>query len=298
MTEFNPNLKIQPYELAQMQSLPLSAKVVKTQMRIKEWYEHWQGQVYIAFSGGKDSTVLAHLVRDMYPEVPCVFINTGNEYPEIVKFVRDFTNVIWLRPKYTVKEVFDKYGYPVVSKEQSRYLHDVSVKTTSQALRDKRLQKSGYGTISKKWRFLIDAPFHVSDQCCYHLKKAPTIRYEKSSGRKPIMGIMAIDSQMRKSVYLVHGCNIIDSHRPRSWPISFWSDENVWEFIRSNQIPYSSIYDMGYSSTGCVACGFGLHMQKPNRIQMLHNTHPKLWTYCMDYLGLRDVLQYMNIPVE
>ena len=57
----------QIWELQQMQSLPLSAKVVMTQQRIREWYEHWDGMVYVSFSGGKDSTVLLHLVRDMYP---------------------------------------------------------------------------------------------------------------------------------------------------------------------------------------------------------------------------------------
>ena len=63
----------QIWELQQMQSLPLSAKVVMTQQRIREWYEHWDGMVYVSFSGGKDSTVLLHLVRDMYPDVPAVF---------------------------------------------------------------------------------------------------------------------------------------------------------------------------------------------------------------------------------
>lgn len=43
--------------LEQLQSLDLNSKIMLTQARIKAWYEHFNGQVYISFSGGKDSTV-------------------------------------------------------------------------------------------------------------------------------------------------------------------------------------------------------------------------------------------------
>ena len=69
------------YDLRQMQSLPLDAKIVMTQERIRQWYDHWDGQVYVSFSGGKDSTVLKHIVDGMYDDVPAVFVNTGLEYP-------------------------------------------------------------------------------------------------------------------------------------------------------------------------------------------------------------------------
>ena len=74
---------MQLYELRQMQSLPLELKILKTQLRIREWYEHWDGDVCVSFSGGKDSSVLLHLVRSMYPDVPAVFVDTGLEFPEI-----------------------------------------------------------------------------------------------------------------------------------------------------------------------------------------------------------------------
>ena len=73
-------------DLRQRQALPLRAKVLMSQNRIREWYDHWNGDVYISFSGGKDSTVLAHLVHDLYPDVPMVFSNTGLEYPEKLQF--------------------------------------------------------------------------------------------------------------------------------------------------------------------------------------------------------------------
>lgn len=58
--------------LKQRQSLPLHLKVELSKNRIKQFYEHFDGNVYVSFSGGKDSTVLLHLVRSLYPEVPAV----------------------------------------------------------------------------------------------------------------------------------------------------------------------------------------------------------------------------------
>lgn len=102
--------------LKQMQRLPLIVKIRKTQLRIREWYEHFEGMVYVSFSGGKDSTVLAHLVHEMYPDVPLVFSNTGLEYPEIQSFARKM-GAEFIRPKMMFHEVISKFGYPIISKE-------------------------------------------------------------------------------------------------------------------------------------------------------------------------------------
>lgn len=102
--------------LRQMQGLPLIAKVRKTQLRIREWYEHFNGDVYVSFSGGKDSTVLAHLVHELYPDVPLVFSNTGLEYPEIQAFARKM-GAVFVRPTMRFDQVISKYGYPIISKE-------------------------------------------------------------------------------------------------------------------------------------------------------------------------------------
>ena len=110
-------------QLKQLQALPLNIKIRKTEQRIREWYEHWEGNVYVSFSGGKDSTVLLDIVRHLYPNVPAVFSDTGLEYPEIKEFVKTFPNVTIVRPKHSFKEILTKYGYPIISKEVAECVH-------------------------------------------------------------------------------------------------------------------------------------------------------------------------------
>ena len=112
-------------ELIMLQALPLDLKVAKTKLRIREWIDYYgEENVYVSFSGGKDSTVLLDLVRSEYPNIEAVFVDTGLEYPELKEFVNSFDNVTIIRPKMSFKQVIEKYGYPIISKEQSRYLYE------------------------------------------------------------------------------------------------------------------------------------------------------------------------------
>ena len=80
----------------------------KERLKMKESeyiYEVEPGQVYVSFSGGKDSTVLKHIVDSMYSDVPALFVNTGLEYPEIQKFAMSQPNVVTVRPEMRFDEV-------------------------------------------------------------------------------------------------------------------------------------------------------------------------------------------------
>lgn len=118
-------------DLYQMQAMSLKDKVRMTQRRIEEWYEHYDGQVYVSFSGGKDSTVLLHLVREKFPDVPAVFVDTGLEFPEIRKFVLSHDNVTVVKPKMSFVQVIKKYGYPMFSKEVSECVYGARKYLTS-----------------------------------------------------------------------------------------------------------------------------------------------------------------------
>ena len=109
--------------LMELQRLPLDRKIQITQTRIIEFYQHYQGNVCISFSGGKDSTVLLHIARQLYPEIPAVFSNTGLEYPEVQRFVKSFDHVDIVTPAMKFSEVVSNYGYPLIGKEVAEAIH-------------------------------------------------------------------------------------------------------------------------------------------------------------------------------
>lgn len=77
----------------------------------------------MSFSGGKDSTVLLHIARQIYPNIPAVFSNTGLEYPEIQRFVKSFDNVDIVTPSMRFDDVITTYGYPLIGKEVAEAIY-------------------------------------------------------------------------------------------------------------------------------------------------------------------------------
>lgn len=309
-------------ELRLMQNYPLELKIMKTKQRIREWVNEYGVEgVYIAFSGGKDSTVLLHIVRSLYPNIEGVFANTGNEFPEIVQFVREQENIKWVKPRKSFAKVLKEEGYPIISKKTSRMIRDCQNPTDKNArsrklyLSDYTLDKEGNLTtiknnsfkIANKHRYLINAPFKISNKCCDYLKKYPMKDYEKESGKKAIIGTQASESKMRESAYLQTGCNNFKGGKCQ--PLGFWTEQDVLEYIYKFELEIASVYGeiifengkyktTGESRTGCVACGYGCSMWKNdsvNRYLRLEQTHPKLHNHIINNLGFKDVLEYMNI---
>lgn len=291
--------------------LPLDEKLFLTQTRIREmveWSEENEFTPVINFSGGIDSTVLMAIVRDLYPNTPALFSNTGLEFPELVAFTRQFKDVYEVRPSKPFHHVVAEYGWPVSSKKIALMVETVRANRPTRAasinLYLKGMNRAGIYVprwkIPQKWRILLDAPFKVSAKCCDFLKKEPFKKHEKTGRYSYITGQMATDSEQRRESYLRTGCNAFNAGRgPKSNPMSFWTKEDVWAFVRAHGLPYASVYDMGYTKTGCVFCGFGCHLDKtPNRFQLLKQTHLKLWEYVMHNLGMADVLKYIRVPSE
>ncbi len=124
--EIIAELKREPAEeLRRLQRKPYEWKVEHALDVIREFVDHeGGGHVYVSFSGGKDSLVLLHLVRSIYPDVPAVFANTGIEFPEQVKFVRSFPNVTEVHPINHFPKIIKENGIVYPSKEVAMYIRD------------------------------------------------------------------------------------------------------------------------------------------------------------------------------
>ena len=137
--------------LEELRALPLDAKILKSKQRIREWYYHFGGKVYVSYSGGKDSTVLLHLVRSIFPDVPAVYCDTGLEYPELKASVRSIENCEIIRPKKTFTQVITEYGYPIVSKDVAEAIHYARkiLRGGATAIR-KRIELEGRRTVAHR----------------------------------------------------------------------------------------------------------------------------------------------------
>ncbi len=161
-----------------------------------------------------------------------------------------------------------------------------------------------------KYEFFLQAPFDISDNCCRVMKKAPLHAYAKETGRFPMTAQMAEESELRKTNWIKHGCNGFDMKSPISNPMSFWTEQDVLQYIKTRNLPICSVYGdvvieyeemgelkgqsflfetgneplktTGCSRTGCMLCGFGAHCEKKSRFLELKETHPKMY-------GLLDV---------
>ena len=138
------------------------------------------------------------------------------------------------------------------------------------------------------------------------MKKHPLDKYHKESKRYPIIGTLAEESRLREQKWLQNGCNAFEAKKKTSQPLSFWLEQDILRYIYENGLEIASVYgdivgvdDNGFEyepmlgvdcklkctgcqRTGCVFCGFGVHLEKgETRFQRLAKTHPKQYEYCM-----------------
>ena len=294
-------------DLKRRQAFPLNVKIKLTQERIKQWYEHWDGQVYVSFSGDKDSTVLVDIVKSMYPDVPAVFCDTGLEYPEVRELAIRKADVV-LKPEMTFKAVLEHYGYPIPSKEQAYFIRQARHSTPR--TRALRLGDGRY-SVSSKWRYLLDAPFEISEKCCDVMKKKPFRKFERERELKRMTAMMASESSLRERQYMQRGCNAFTDKNPSSMPMAVWTEQDVLRYIVDNGIEYASCYGeiiedasgklhcTKEDRTGCMFCMFGIQYDgEPNRFQRMERDYPKQYDYCINKLGIGRVLDYVGIPYK
>ena len=214
----------------------------------------------VAWSGGKDSTLILYLIRQECEalgidphEIHVEFHNTGVEYPQTIKFIRKLTtdwdlNLIETRPIKSFWQCVKEYGYP---KPKSA-----------------RIKDTGKPQMA---------------QCCKFLKEAPALKSLKENGWECIyLGITAVESHQRQIRAVTHGtCYHNKSENVKKvHPILYWTEQEVWDAHRMFNIPYNTIYDMGVDRCGCMPCTAYKKWQ-----ENLQKTHPKMYKKIMRDMG-------------
>ena len=181
-----------------------------------------------------------------------------------------------------------------------------------------------------KYKFFLDAPFEISNKCCNVMKKNPSHKYFKETGRHPITAQMASESRLRTQQWLKNGCNGFNLTIPTSNPMSFWTEQDVLRYIKDRNLPICSVYGevvsedeetgqmqisdyegmelfalqsqelhcTGCERTGCVLCGFGAHLGNDDRFLRLKETHPGFYklldTLQNNGVTYREALDWIN----
>lgn len=278
-------------ELKQRQSWSLDQKIDHALGAIEQFYNTLNGQVFISFSGGKDSTVLLHIARRIQPNIKAVFCNTRNEYPEIVNFVRKMKenggNIDIIQPHLTPKEVIEQYGFPMISKDKAKAIYYAKYHPESKSAQQGLQLENDRTRIPLRYRYLIQENYDVSNKCCDKLKKEPLHEYVLETKTYPILGTLAAESKIREYAYIKKGgCNTFnnrDKRKQKSTPLAIWTEEDIQEYIKRYNVEICDIYNKGLTRTGCAFCLFGAQFKSDNRLQFLYNNYPKFYNMCMNY---------------
>lgn len=266
-------------ELYQKRGLPLIDKIKLTKKRIREWYEYFGGNIYISFSGGKDSNVLLHIARQLYPNIKGLFCDTGLEYPEVKDFIKTINRIEIIRPEKNFKEVIEKFGWVFPSKDVAQVIYYARKNSNWAITKLNGTFQDGQASLYYKKHFanykdLLECPFILSDKCCKELKEKPFDKYSRKNKEYPIIALRADESMRRQQAWIRSGCNAFNSKNPKSKPLSFWTEQDILHYIDLYDIPVPTIYgdlkenekgDLYFSKinrTGCIFCIIGCHHEK------------------------------------
>ena len=229
-------------------------------------------QGYISFSGGKDSTVVHHLIDIALPDnqIPRVYFNTGIEYKAVTEYVRRLAEkdkrIVIVNSGVNIKQMLEDVGFPFKSKEHSLYLsvyqNSGSTKTVNKYLN----REDSFRCPSKlRYQFSADFKLKVSNKCCYKLKKEIADNWAKENGKTiTITGMRSSEGGLRAShkgcaVFADDSCKVLKKFHPLFPVEDWWLDE----FIRNNSIELCKLYYPPYNfkRTGCKGCPFSTDLQ-------------------------------------
>lgn len=297
---------------------PYEIKVRMTERRLSEFITYYgEDGVVVSISGGLDSTAAMHFIHKRYPRVEAVSV-LGIECKdniEMVMKIRDEwgVKVNIAAPRMSQEAVLKEFGYPVVSKRAAKSISNLQNPTEKNA-NSRRLALTGITNegryaktwiLAQKWRFLIDAPFKISNKCCYYMKETPVENWRKENGKASIVATLVEESQSRLNGYCKRGgCNSFDG-QGESTPFSFWTRQDILRYLYENNVEISkaygeiaqdkdgNFYTTKAERTGCPICMFGMERDKtPNRFQRMYYEDNRRWQQAIFKWGYKEVLDF------
>lgn len=123
-----------------------------------------------------------------------------------------------------------------------------------------RPKKTMWELISKK----CYPPTRMVRYCCDYLKE------RGGQNRVVLTGVRADESPKRKNRKQVESC--VHHGQELVNPIIWWSESEVWDFIKEHNLQYCPLYDRGWKRIGCIGCPLAV---RETRIRELE-AYPKI----------------------
>ncbi|MBR9655790.1 phosphoadenosine phosphosulfate reductase family protein [Bacillus cereus] len=267
-------------------SAALELGITDALFRIHRDYLRTGGLIYLSFSGGKDSTVVAELIKiaNLPIKIPFVFANTGIELNATLEHVKnyDYENVVLVKPRKPAVKIWKEDGRPIKSKLKSEALgtyqrhidKPLSTSRTRQLISgeaekagEKTGKKTMYSLAKKDFHLLHpDLEYKIANKCCHYMKKLPFKDFAKDNDMYgTFTGVRSSEGGVRAATYksCVHiGKGFDGREYITSMPIFDWTDEMMNEFIEVFDVKLSDAYTIyGMERTGCMACPFSKDIQ-------------------------------------
>lgn len=302
----------------ELQNKPYAEKLQRQEEIAWEFYEEMKkrGHNCHVSVGGLDSITLLIWLRKIGIDVPAISV-TGVEDKSIQEIHKEL-GVIPVKSYKSKVQVLNEVGFPVISKRIAGKIDLLqnpteNNKTVRHAIITGECGEQGHFTknsrmkLPKKWLELfagmaneeygthyLEAPFKVSNECCYWLKEKPCADWARKHNSHPYLGLMASEGGQREEALVEHGCNYYGKTTIRSAPFAIFLRQDLLQLALDLEVPVPSIYGeikrrangelytTRAQRTGCSMCGFGIHLEeRPHRFDRLREENPKEWEFYM-----------------
>lgn len=345
LEEWKKNKSIKRAAFVAQQNLPYEVKIKRAEQRAIEFKSEMDKRGFNCHVsiGGLDSITLFLFLKSIGVNVPG--ISVSNVEDKSIQRIHKQLGIENIKSYKTKVEVLNEVGFPVISKkmagridllqnptEKNKTVRNAIITGTCGELG--HFAKNSSMKLPQRWLKLFagmaneeygthykEAPFKVSNKCCYWLKEKPCDDWAKEHNSFPYLGMMASEGGQREEALMEHGCNYYGKTVMRSAPFAPFLRQDILQLALDLNVPVPEIYGeiakmpdrtlytTRAQRTGCSMCGFGIHMeQRPHRFDRLREDNPKEWEFWMyrcctdketgEKYGWGKVLDYIGVKWE
>ncbi|MCD6371632.1 MAG: phosphoadenosine phosphosulfate reductase family protein [Candidatus Aenigmarchaeota archaeon] len=215
---------------------PLDEKIKESKRIIRKYKEN----CFVCWSGGKDSTVMIHLITQLDLDIPILFVDTGVEYPQTVRYVKRMVKEFGIQDNFFL------------------------LKNSINPLKLPRTIKFGRG----------------EEKFCEIIKMQYFEKFREEHGfEKKMVADIWDETFDRFAVIYEFGEVVRLPNIIKVLPLAWWSEEDIWKYYEIERIPLNPLYKQGFMGTTCYVCPYPSLSQELNFLKIYPKLFTKKLKY-------------------